>query len=62
MRIILKKARKTNKKIAERAGEVKEGAYSAWMENRHLLDIVLFILAVIVLLRASMYFLIELAL
>lgn len=58
---LLKKGRKVKMKLYAASENIRETAYTTFKENQHILDIILFILAVVIILRISVYFLIELA-
>lgn len=57
---LLKNGRKVKMKLCAASKNIRETAYTTFKENQHILDIILFILAVAIILRVSVYFLIEL--
>ncbi len=56
----VKSAKKGSKKIHERIMALRERIYLFKMENQHLIDLSLFIIALVVILRVSIYFFVEL--
>ncbi len=61
MQDLLKKGIKVKLRLSEASGSIREHAYASFKENQHVLDMLLFIIAVAIIMRISVYFLIELS-